>query len=287
MIGVMLLEANFLGRGIGVFGGLFYQDLRLMGMLGLFSEHFGLSAGYIDTEVEEYSLKDYSKRRVRQYDTVNTSFSISPNFNNGNWTLSIPFQYESFSVSESSSDPGLMDGKSENLFETGMTVAFSNLYRKKYFSEGASVEVTGIYILPVHSYFSMHGSYSSVLGLNKLEISSNSGWGDFPVTKRFNLGGEAGGLTLPSGVSSDMYCNAVFKYERILFDFKQFDLSTSVFYETGIFHDILDESILYHGPGIDASLYLDRIAIPAINISYSWSAPLKESFISFSLGMSF
>jgi len=41
-----------------------------------------------------------------------------------------------------------MNVKSENLFETGMTVAFSNLYRKIYFSEGASVEVTGIYILP-------------------------------------------------------------------------------------------------------------------------------------------
>jgi len=67
----------------------------------------------------------------------------------------------------------------------------------------------------------MHASYSSVLGLNKLKISSNSGWGDFSVTKRFNLGGEAGGLTLPSGVSTELYCNAVFKYERILFDFKE------------------------------------------------------------------
>jgi len=41
-----------------------------MGMLGLFSEQFGLSAGYIDTDVEEYSLKDYSKRRVRKYELL-------------------------------------------------------------------------------------------------------------------------------------------------------------------------------------------------------------------------
>jgi len=118
-----------------------------------------------------------------------------------------------------------------------------------------------------------------------LSFTVRGGWSNHvPVQKQFRLGGFSGTLTLPSGrIAADRFISSAAVYNIPLWQFPGGTLSMKGFYEAGFYQSDLIEQTLFHGPGTGIEIFINNLAIPAIQMNIAWN--LETGRYQFSAGI--
>ena len=122
-------------------------------------------------------------------------------------------------------------------------------------------------------------------GRQLLQLRADAGWIDrAPVQNQFRLGGRPGTLTLPMGkIGAEDYASASLIWNTPLWSFRGGTLSARAFYEGGYYSSDLIDPVLFHGPGAGLELYINNLAIPAIQMNIAWN--LETGVYQFSAGV--
>jgi len=123
------------------------------------------------------------------------------------------------------------------------------------------------------------------LSSHLLTLEARGGWTDHtPAQKQFRLGGFPGTLTLPMGrIAAEEYLSSTAVYNIPLWRFPGGTLSLKGFYEGGIYSSDLIDQTLFHGPGTGIEIFINNLAIPAIQMNISWN--LETGRYQFSAGI--
>ncbi|MCK5735697.1 MAG: hypothetical protein KAH21_04420 [Spirochaetaceae bacterium] len=287
MAGLMLVERNFLGKGIFATVGFGYGSdiMNAVAILGF--ENLVIGGGYKKSEKEEFTITNAEPRVLRTYTMDSPYAFLRPKVELGDWILGWDFQYTGAYISDISSVPQVQDPEGGNYFSTGPVITYKGVTYKSIYEPGPQAQLTINYITP--NYGLLYGEFSWGFLPGKstfFSLTTGGGWGQMPDAKIFTIGrGMKGSRTLPS-ITTKAYVHGTAEVEQILFPIGTMNVTGYLFYEVGVFHDLLEKNVFYHGPGIGMALHMDAIAIPTLGIGVSWSVPLAAPYLTMSFGMS-
>ncbi len=118
-----------------------------------------------------------------------------------------------------------------------------------------------------------------------LLFTARGGWSSsLPVQKQFRLGGFPGTMNLPMDrIAADEYASAAAVYNVPVWHFPGGTLSVKGFYEAGYLQSDLIDRTLFHGPGGGIEIFINNLAIPAIQMNIGWN--LETGRYQFSAGI--
>lgn len=281
-VGVLGIEANLLGfyktLGLGFFFGSegwslisFYSDSIFLGTDMTFSSSLNLGLNETtDETVYEETLRIYQSDDIRL--GMSLEYPFSEEFSlTGGWGYD-----RSVLRPDSAAATGLPD-----LNSTGLS---GNLKWKNFY-----------YDIPYEYGFLALGSYSWNWGLQNTEnyqsvkgrikwglnpawkhlflLSADGGYSDrLPAQSQFRLGGSPGSLVLPMGrIAADEYITSSASYNIPLWYFPGGTLSIKAFYEAGYYSSDQVNRTLFHGPGTGVDIFINDLAIPAIQLNIAWN----------------
>ncbi len=95
---------------------------------------------------------------------------------------------------------------------------------------------------------------------------------DLPVQSQFRLGGTPGSLILPmEKIGAEEFITSSTAYNIPLWSFPGGTLSSKAFYEFGNYKSDIAGRTSFHGPGVGLEVFIDDLAIPAIQFTIAWN----------------
>ncbi len=297
-LGFFLREKNFFGYNkdffimaftgsTGWFLGAWYKDSQFLG--SMVDMNVYLDGGFkslidIDQMNDDETVRLYKNYFVQS--KIDFVFGVLPRFNIG-----IGAKYDGFWGIED-----MLLGSNTDLDVINSLGLFATLdykfYNYKYpFEEGVAVRLNGGYqfgIADSPSYYSIFGEVNTALILNEVQrIGAGlfGGFGDLPAQLEFRVAGTMGAYLVPQTlVAVDYYTSINVFYEVSFVDLAILNrepfgrLGIQVFYEAGIYDsDVIDFSY-YHGPGAAVMLYLNSIALPALEFRACYNI-INDDFV--------
>ena len=292
-VGLLAIEGNFLGYyktlGLGFFYGSegwslisFYNDQIFLGTDMKFTAGFGAGFNEVtDENVYEEVLQKYLS------DDLGFSLALEYPFTE-KFSLAGDLGYNRSILREESA---LLTGIPDlNTFGVGGEIKWKNIY----------------YDIPYEKGFLSKASYGWNWGFDETEnfstiegnivwsvtpwwkhlivLEALGGWGDLPAQAEFRLGGFPGSRILPSNkIAADQYVTSAFTYNVPVWFFPGGTLSTKVFYEAGYYSSDLVNPTLFHGPGLGLDIFINNLAIPAVQFNFGWN--LDTGLFQFSAGV--
>lgn len=295
--GILGIEGNLLGLnktlGLGFFAG--SDGLSL---LSFFSNPFflqkdltlsaSLSAGLDDTS-DLYANEDIL--REYQSDTMNLGlgleYALKKNlFLKGSWE----YNYSKLRKDQS---PGL---EIPDLESTGFTgeIKWKDLYYDIPYEKGILAKTSYTWNLGLgetDSYPSLEAAFTGsftpwggLSGNDLIQATLRTAWGELPVQKEIRLGGTPGTLILPMNkIPVDEFSSSMLSYNLPVWTFKGGILSAKAFYEAGQYKSDSIEREFYYGPGGGLELFINNLAIPAVQMNLGYNN--KTGLYQFSAGI--
>ncbi|MDA3957296.1 hypothetical protein [Oceanispirochaeta sp.] len=294
--GVLGIESNLLGYyktlGVGLFIG-----SEGWSLLSFFSDNIFLGTDLkfgssITLGLNEITDENVQEETIRNYQVDETGFGMS---------LEYPFS-EEFSLKgggrydrsvlrpESAVQTGIPDMQSAGLFNE---IIWKDLYYGIPYNFGllAKAEFNWNWgFEDTENYTALKGKVNwslNPIANHLLVIGAVSGWSrDNPVQQQFRLGGEPGSLVLPvRRIAADEYSASSAAYNVPLWFFPGGTLSIKGFYEVGYYKSDIVERTLFHGPGTGLEIFIDNLAIPAIQMNIAWNLETGRYQFSAGVGM--
>ncbi|QEN09266.1 hypothetical protein EXM22_15240 [Oceanispirochaeta crateris] len=293
-VGVLGIESNLLGRyktlGLGFFYGSdgwsllnIYSDPNFLGSDIRFTT--GLSLGLDKTEdqtPEEETIRDYSADKTKI--SLGMSVPVSESFSfGGKWSFNRSIHLENNSGAAPVDD----------FSSTGIqgSLKWEQLYYDIPFEYGflASSGLGWNWGLDdTKDYPQIEGKVKWALNpfyKHQLALIAHSAWSrDLPPQEQFRLGGRPGSLVLPMGkIAAQEYWSSSASYSIPAWSFKGGTLALKGFYDMGAYKSDLEETNFFHGPGMGIELFINDLAIPAIQMNIAWN--LETGLYQFSAGV--
>ncbi|MBN2434042.1 MAG: hypothetical protein JXK07_02100 [Spirochaetes bacterium] len=297
MVGLYVMESNFLGLGKTLYGGANYSNHGWSTLGGYLDSAFMSSDFKINLfgkySMEEYEDADESGKTEREYKAQSRIFRAGighPVIKNmdiylfGAYSSQVPDESYSKNIN-------LPDAQKEWIASTRFD--FKNLKYKEYLSYGITLRLDIARHLAVsdnyHNYNSLEfkSGYSCILYKNKLELLFNGYYGDPPDILSKRVGGRSGYYTLPADITvSKRNLSGTVSVERPLVEISWGAVTAKLFWEQGVYGAESNLSRFY-GPGGGFFFYLKRIAIPALGFNYARNLGTENSEFSVSAGANF
>ncbi|MBN1501074.1 MAG: hypothetical protein JW982_13015 [Spirochaetes bacterium] len=288
MAGVMILEMNFLGRGIMINGGLFVSENSISGMTGIGFKNIFFSGGYIEQNRNDKTIENKEEKTVRSFKVDRPFAEISPNIKINNWKLSVSVGYQHAEISEADYNITDYAPETEDYITGGFSVSFNNLEYKSGYNCGTDAQLSINCMNPDYYSLKLKGSYSLTAADLLLSAAADSGFGDLPATNQFQIGnGKSGSMTLPDSIYATRYFSTNVSITKKIINTKKLDLNLLALYESGVCRDLFEKNIYYYGPGSGFTITFDRIAVPALGIYCTWNIPLAQPYTIVTFGMRF
>ncbi|MCK5735079.1 MAG: hypothetical protein KAH21_01325 [Spirochaetaceae bacterium] len=163
MAGLMLVERNFLGRGIMLNAGFIYGSDMMLGILMLGSENLTFGGGYMMSDREELTTAGGEAKVLRQYNLAMPYSFLKPSYRMRDWRFSWVFRYQGASVDWISGEAGVPIAEGNHYFITGPTISYSGLTHQSIFAKGFKADVSGLYYTPAYGSIVAGGSYAFFL----------------------------------------------------------------------------------------------------------------------------
>ncbi|MDC7233010.1 MAG: hypothetical protein PQJ58_07245 [Spirochaetales bacterium] len=281
-VGVLGIEGNLLGYyktlGLGFFFGSegwsllsFYSDSIFLGTDMTFSSFANLGLNETtDENVYEETLRSYQSDEIRL--GVSLEYPFTEEFSiTGGW------EYDRSVLREDSAAATGLD----DLNSTGVTGALKwmDIYYDIPYEYGLMSKVTYGWnwgLAGTENYQSVKGRVK--WGLNPawkhlFLLTADAGYSqNLPAQSQFRLGGAPGSLVLPMGrIAADEYAAASAVYNIPLWYFPGGTLSMKAFYEGGYYSSDLVDNTLFHGPGTGLEVFINNLAIPALQFNIAWN----------------
>lgn len=293
--GVLVIEGNLLGLnktlGLGYFYGSegwsllsFYSNpLILQTDMTLTAS---LTAGLDETSdlsVTEETLREY------QSDTLGLGLGLEYPlsdrfFVTGSW------EYDR-SILRTKSTEGTVPPDTESTGVSG-EIKWKDLYYDIPYEKGILAKASYTWNFGLNNTDSYSSAETDITGsftpwLNHLiKMTISGGWGDLPIQKEFRLGGLPGTRILPMNkIAADEFAVSSFSYNIPLLNFSGGTLSAKTLYEAGLFKSETVESTLFHGPGVGLELFINDLAIPAVQMDLGWNLETGRYQFSAGIGM--
>ena len=295
-VGILGIESNFLGYyktlGLGFFFGSegwtllsFYNDRIFLGTDMKLTAGFTLGLNeVIDENVYEGTIREY------QSDDISLSFGLEYPFSEefsiaGSWGYN-----RSILRPESFAATGIPD-----LHSTGIIgeIKWKDLYYDIPFEYGFLAKTSigwnwGFDGTP--DYLTVNGRIKWSLNPSRKHlfvILGNAAWAqNLPVQQHFRLGGSPGSRVLPMGrIPADEYADSAVEYNVPLWFFPGGTLSSKVFYEIGYYKSDIVTRTLFHGPGLGIEIYINNLAIPALQFNVAWNLETNRYQFNVGVGM--
>ncbi len=286
--GLFVMDRNFLGLGHQLFaGGMISSDDRMF-MLGYtnpslkrsaFQAGGSMSAFMADETVTDISGKD----DLAEYEYQTVSGGISAGWESGSIRLGLQSRVYFLDVSFSDQDAFV--------FHPEVSAEYSNLYYDTYFDRGVKASLS----YGIDSYTDVFDftqtaeaqiSYHHLLH-PKWQVQFN---GDMAISEgdplqSLSLGQGSCGSILPDTVLADRFVQGNLKLMYAALDFSWGYIAVPMAYQVGILDGMSGDNAFYHGPSAGVSLYLKKVAIPAMSIQYASNIETGKGLFSFSIGM--
>jgi outer membrane protein assembly factor BamA len=281
-IGVLGIESNLLGYyktlGLGFFYGSegwsllsFYTDSIFLGTDMTFGSFLNLG-------LDETTDENINEETIRSYQTDEVKLGLS---------LEYPFT-EEFSLAgiwnynrsilreESAIATGI-----PNLNSTGISgnLKWKDFYYDIPYEYGLLAKFGYEWdwgLQGTESYQKFTGNFK--WGLNPawkhlFVLAADAGYSqDLPVQSQFRLGGTPGTLVLPMGrIAAEDYVSSAAVYSVPLWYFPGGTLSLKAFYEAGFYRSDLIDTTIFHGPGTGIEIFINNLAIPALQFNIAWN----------------
>lgn len=281
-VGVLGIEGNLLGYnktlGLGFFFGSegwsllsFYSDSIFLGTDMTFSSSVNLGLNETtDENVDEETIRSYQSDEIRL--GMSLEYPFTEKFSiTGGWGYDRAILRDDSAIAT-----GL-----PNLNSTGLSgkVKWKDFYYDIPYEYGllASVNYGWNWGLQnTESYQKITGKLK--WGLNPawkhlFLITADAGYStNLPVQSQFRLGGAPGSLVLPMGrIAADEYAKSAAVYNVPLWSFPGGTLSMKAFYEVGYYNSDLINNTLFHGPGTGIEIFINDLAIPALQFNIAWN----------------
>ena len=294
-VGLLGIESNLLGfyktLGVGFFFGSegwsvlsFYSDqIFLRTDMTLTA---GFSAGF-----NEITDENVYEETIREYQSDDLGFSLKLEYPlSEKLSLAGGWEYQrSILRDESSFLTGIPD-----LNTTGLSgeIKWKDFYYDIPYEKGLLAKATYKW----NWGFEETDDFTSVDGVliwavnpwwkHLISLEGRGGWGTLPAQTQFRLGGLPGSRILPMGkIAADEYVSGSFTYNLPLWLFRGGTLSAKTFYEAGYFSSDLVDPVLFHGPGLGVDLYINNLAIPAVQLNFGWNLETGNFQFSAGIGM--
>ncbi|MBF9015443.1 MULTISPECIES: BamA/TamA family outer membrane protein [unclassified Oceanispirochaeta] len=281
-VGVLGIEGNLLGYnktlGLGFFYGSegwsllsFYSDSIFLGTDMTFSSSVNLGLNETtDENVNEETIRSYQSDEIRLGVSLEYPFTEELSFTTG-WAYD-----RSVLRDESAVATGL-----DNLNSTGLSgvLKWKDIYYDIPYEYGLLASINYGWnwgLQETENYQKIIGKFK--WGLNPawkhlFLITADTGFSqNLPVQSQFRLGGAPGSLVLPMGrIAAEEYAKASAVYNIPLWYFPGGTLSMKAFYEAGYYKSDLINQTLFHGPGTGIEIFINNLAIPALQFNIAWN----------------
>lgn len=281
-MGVLGIEGNLLGYnktlGLGFFFGSegwsllsFYSDNIFLGTDMTFSSSVNLGLNETtDENVEEETIRSYQADEIRLGMALEYPFTEELSLEGG-WGYDRSVLRE-----ESSITTGL-----EDLNSTGLsgTLKWKDIYYDIPYEYGLLAKFRYRWnwgLQETQNYQKITGTLK--WGINPawkhlLLLQANTGYSvNLPAQTQFRLGGRPGSLILPMGrIAANEYATSTAVYNAPLWYFPGGTLSLKAFYEGGYYKSDLVDQTLFHGPGTGIEIFINDLAIPALQFNIAWN----------------
>ena len=286
--GLFVMDRNFLGLGHQLFaGGMISSDDRMF-MLGYtnpslkrsaFQVGGSMSAFMADETVTDISGKD--DLAAYEYQTVGGGISAG-------WEsrfLRLGLQSRVYFLDVSFSDQDAF------VFHPEVSAEYSSFYYDRYFDKGMKASLS----YGIDSYTDVFDftqtaeaevSYHHLLHPRwQIQLNGDMGISEGDPLQSLSLGQGACGSILPDTVLADWFMQGNLKLMYAALDFSWGYIAVPLAYQVGVLDGMSGDNALYHGPSGGVSLYLKRVAIPAMSIQYASNLETGKGLFSFSIGM--
>lgn len=281
-LGALGIEGNLLGYnktlGLGLFLGSegwsllsFYSDSIFLGTDMTLSSSVNLGLNETsDENVEEETIQSYQSDEIRL--GMSLEYPFTEKFSlTGGWGYD-----RSLLRDDSAIATGL-----EDLYSTGLSgsLKWKDIYYDIPYEYGLLLRLRYGWNWGLQNT----DDYQKITGKMKwsinpawkhlLLISADAGYSaNIPAQSQFRLGGSPGSLVLPMGrIAADKYAVSTAVYKIPLWYFPGGTLSLKGFYETGYYESDLVNQTLFHGPGTGIEIFINNLAIPALQFNIAWN----------------
>lgn len=296
--GLFILESNFSGYGKTVFTGGTYSENTQSAIFGyvdpaiLGSDFIGnlffLYKNSIDQNgtIEKDIYSEYkSKQETARIDAGYEFMKAVRVYLSGGYTAGI-VDYE---YSDSLNPP-----ETSKYYIGGTVIKYNFLKYYEYLHYGLKGELKVYAHIPLED----RKEYNTVdfkidytekfFNFHQLTLYSSGSAGNKPSVLEDRISGKTGTRTLPADIiAADNYINYSIVYEYPFLRFSWGAVTLSGLWEQGVYNQDDSPYYSYYGPGCGASLYLKRIAFPAMGFNYAWNLKTGNNEFSINVGYSF